>query len=349
MTAEESIDWASLLGFGDDDDDIKEEVQNDEINEKDEIDLETKVVVDNIEYDECPNCKVKMKTSEGLLCCSKCGHSKTTVEYVEGLYNANLDKTHNVSRDSYMSFKLVGKDSYRYQRSLLKTCSDYKSYSKSNNKKDLRNCIFQYEGKKIPKDAQDLAIDLFTKIKEAGYVYRGNGKKGVLGACLFYACVMKGITKTPREIAAIMNIEERFLSSGDRELQELNEKGIISIPTHFDPLPDYIAQYFPALKIPEKYSKFIIDLIDRAERRNIHIRNDSRTTTKCVGAIYLLTTRVKELSHITKDDIVTECSKISKSTFIRYYNLLMSNAKKIKHVFKKHRIPMPVEWKKIEA
>jgi transcription initiation factor TFIIIB Brf1 subunit/transcription initiation factor TFIIB len=260
-------------------------------------------------------------------------------------YNASLEKDHNTAKNSFMSFKVVGKNAYGYQRSLLKTCSNYKAYSKNTNKKDLHNYVFQYEGKKIPKDVIDLAVEMFTKIKDANYVFRGNGKLGVLGSCLFYANVIKGITKTPREIAAIMKIEERFLSSGDRILQDLNEIGVIKIPTNFDPLRHYIHQYFPALGIPNKYENFIVDLIYRAEAKNIHIQNDSRMTTKCVGAIYLLTTRVSSLKHITKEDIVRECSKISKSTFIRYFNLLHENQLKVRHIFKKHGIKMPLEWK----
>ena len=55
---------------------------------------------------------------------------------------------------------------------------------------------------------------------------------------------MNHITKTPREIASVMEIEERFLSQGDRIIQELNEKGIITIPTILRPLKDYLDQYF---------------------------------------------------------------------------------------------------------
>jgi len=45
--------------------------------------------------------------------------------------------------------------------------------------------------------------------------------------------------------------------------------------------------------------------------------------------------------------IVKEC-KISKSTFIRYYNLLLKNNIYIRPIFKRHKIPMPNEWKSRE-
>lgn len=343
-------DWASILGLGDSDDDsmvltsTKQPFKT-ETHEPINLEVDVDVQPEEKSYNLCPKCQINTQVSEGVICCSKCGYTKIVMNHISNHYSASLDKDHNTAKNSFMSFKVVGKNCYGYQRSLLKTCSNYKAFSKNTNKKDLHNFVFQYEGKKIPKNVIDLAIELFSKIKDAGYVFRGNGKRGVMGACLFYSCVIKGITKTPREIASIMKIEERFLSSGDRVLQELNELKVIEIPTNFDPLRHYVHQYFPALGIDARYEEFIIDIIQRAERKNIHIRNDSRMTTKCVGAIYLLTTRVPELKHITKEDIVRECSKISKSTFIRYYNLLCDNYKKIRHVFKRHGIKMPLEWK----
>jgi predicted transcriptional regulator len=92
----------------------------------------------------------------------------------------------------------------------------------------------------------------------------------------------------------------------------------------------------------------VADIINRSEKKNVHIMNDSRTTTKCIGAIFLLINRIRGLSHITKDHIVKECN-ISKSTFIRYYNLLMTNYKIIKPVFKKHKIPMPTDWRVLDV
>jgi len=350
VTTEEAYDWSSILGLCDSDDAVELTITKQPFKTEEckpiNLDVDMDVIMrETKSYNLCPKCNINTQVSEGVICCSKCGYTKIVMNHISTHYSASLDKDHNTAKNSFMSFKVVGKNCYGYQRSLLKTCSNYKAFSKNTNKKDLHNFVFQYEGKKIPKNVIDLAIELFSKIKDAGYVFRGNGKRGVMGACLFYACVMKGITKTPREIAAIMKIEERFLSSGDRVLQELNELKVIEIPTNFDPLLHYIHQYFPALNIPDKYEQFIMDIIQRAERKNIHIRNDSRMTTKCVGAIYLLTTRVKELNHITKEDIVRECSKISKSTFLRYFNLLNTNQKKIRHVFKRHGLKMPLEWK----
>ena len=348
----ESDQWLSLLkDISDDMDDSKyKDIRSILDSNIAIVDLEIRMDLGNekiVKYTTCSKCNIECTASDGYVYCSNCG-LETPIIDDDNKFSFATEKDHNVSSNSFMSFNFIGKNSYCYQRSFLKTCANYSSFRRNNNRKDLYNYNYQYEGKKIPKNVIKLAIDIFSKIKDHNYVYRGNGKKGVLGACLFYACVMNNITKTPREIASIMEIEERFLSQGDRTIQELNEDGIINIPTILRPLKDYLDQYFPALEIPDKYKQFVFDIIERAEKKNIHIVNDSRPTTKCIGAIFLLVNRVKSLNHITKDKIISEC-RISKSTFIRYYNLLISNYKKIKPVFVKHRIPQPVAWRKIKS
>lgn len=291
----------------------------------------------------CPTCDIGGELYGGQITCRQCGMKRS---YVKNMRNYIVDSNnYNVSEEIFMSFKLVGKNAYYNNRSLMRTCSSYAAYSRNQILKEVLEKNFQYHGKKIPKDVINLAIDIFTTIKNSKLVFRGNGKWGVVGACMFYACAMKGVTKTPREISNVIDVEEKFISQGDRILQDLNEKGVIEIPTFIQPLQDYIKQYFAALYIPDKYTQFIIDLIDRAEKKYIHIMHDSRLTTKCVGAILMLVTRVKELRHIDKDMLCAECN-ISKSTFTRYYNLLRSNHKKLRKVFKKHQIPMENEWRK---
>ena len=306
------------------------------------IDLEKKIDICNIITENiCEKCNINCKTLNGIIYCELCG-MEDKIESDNITFNS--ENNHNTNNNSFMTFNFIGKNSYCYQRSFLKTCANYSSFRKNNNRKDMYNYNYKYEGNKLPKNVIKLAIELFSTIKDNKYVYRGNGKKGIIGACIFYACVINKITKTPREIASILGIEERFLSQGDRTIQELNEKGIINIPTILRPLDDYLNQYFALLKIDIVYKQFIIDIINRIDEKNIHIINDSRTTTKAIGTIYLLVNRVKKYNNINKELIVKEC-KISKSTFIRYYNLLMKNYKIIKPIFKRHKIPMPNDWR----
>lgn len=328
-----------LTAFKDDIDIMEKNESNRVINQKSVPMVDNKL---------CPICNVACKIYDIYIICEKCGMEREWDIHSSNLYSMTIDQNYNTSNNSFMTFSIIGVNSYHYNRSFLKTCADYSAYRNNNNKKEIINKIYQYEGNKPPHNIINATADLFDQIKNKGYVYRGDCKLGVIGACLYYASIMNNLTRTPKEICLIMNIEDKFLSAGDRILQELNELGIINIPTNHKPLHDYLNQFFPALEIPDKYKQFVIDIISRAERKHLHIRNESRITTKIVGCIYLLTQRIPELRHIKKDTVSLECNKISKSTFIKYYTLIMSNPRAICKVFRRHKIRQPSEWRDLK-
>ncbi len=315
------------------------------------------LVIDNIDnnennntnigkkYNICPECQIPCKINDIFLICEQCGWQREYDCHTHDNYSLSIESNYNTTNNSFMTFNIIGTNSYYYNRSLLKTCADYTSYRANSNKKDIINKIYQYEGNKPPLNVINETADLFDKIKQAGYVYRGDGKLGVIGACLYYISIKNNLTRSPKEVAKIMGIEERFLSQGDRILQELAELNVIEIPTNYKPLNDYLNTFLPCLYIPEKYKYFIIDIIERAERKHLHIGHECRLTTKIVGVIYILTLRVPELKHIKKDTISAECNNISKSTFIKYATLIFDNYKLMKKPFRKWKIPMPVEWR----
>jgi hypothetical protein len=317
-----------------------------------EITITKKIEMDtSVNFNLCALCNEEGVAQDSLITCHKCGFTWHDTESDGNTNRVLLD--HNTSNNTFMTFNVVGKNSYQFQRSLLKTCSDYASFRKYDNKLKLFNYAYTHEGNKIPKDIIMAAVELFNQIKMAGLVFRKNKKLGVQGMCLYYTCARKeGFAKTIQDIAMLMKIEERFLSFGDKVLQDLNEQNIIDIPVFIDLIKSLVIQYFSLLKLPEKdekynYQQFVIDLIYRAEYKKIHIRHDFRPKTKCIGAIYMLLERMKSnplFATITKDDIVKEYN-ISKSTFVRYYKILCVYNTKIKKVFKKHKIPMPLKWK----
>lgn len=292
----------------------------------------------------CTECNVPYRIEGSRFICVQCGKDP---EIEVDTDNSSLvtKNDSNTSNSGYMPFSFTGQGSYGFQRAMLKTCARYEEYRKNKTMKELSNFNYQTNGKKIPKDVLRLANELFDSIKKHRHVFRTNIKKGVMSACLYYACYMKHISKTPNEIAALMGIEEKFHSIGDRKVRSLAEKGIIQIPTKIDPTLDYVVRYMQILDISLKYKDFVIDIINRAERAKLHIKYDSRTNTKAVGGIYLLIERIPELrKRINKDKIEKEC-KISKTTFTRYYMIINNYYRKFKKIFKFHKIKMPRRWK----
>lgn len=318
------------------------------INDMKNLNLKKDIVSEDLskkDYNICVTCGVPCKINDTFIICEQCGEERLYDCHSHDLYSLSVESNYNTASNSFMTFNIIGTNSYFYNRSLLKTCANYTSYRANSNKKEIINKIYQFDGNKLPMNVINETADLFDQIKMAGRVYRGDGKLGVIGACLYYVSIRNNLTRSPKEISAIMNIEERFLSQGDRILQELNELKIIDIPTNYKPLDDYLNQFMPILGIPERYKSFIVDTIARMERKHLHIKHECRLTTKVVGVIYLLTLRIPELRHIKKEVISQECNNISKSTYIKYSTLICDNYRIMKKVFRKHKIPMPLAWK----
>lgn len=322
----DSVEWGS----------VKLDYKTDEEDEED---------VEPPDLSVCPNCRVPGQIQDTRVFCTQCGLEREWEDFNEDLYDRSIEQNHNTSSNSFVAFNVVGKNCSDIRRSYMNTCANYPSHRRYNSRRETETRIYQFDGRAVPQTVIDMTLELYEKIKDSGQVFRGNGKWGIIAACLYYAFVKEGLTRTPKEVAGILDTEEKFLSQGDRKLLKFNDMGIIQIPTTIHPMSDYLHYYLSALDIDLQYKTFVIDLVDRAQSKYLHIKNDCRTTTKCVGAIYMLCTRVPALRHNDKQTIANACS-ISKSTFIRYYNMLNENHVLLEKSFRRNRIPMPTSWRR---
>jgi hypothetical protein len=295
---------------------------------------------------DCTSCGGELMTCEDKLICRNCGLEVTdTSGTTSEQYTITSLQDCNVSDKGFMSMKIIGKGAYCYNRCLMRSSAIYDTYRKGTTLRELLNWNSQSTGKHLPKNIMEEANNMFSTIKSCGYVYRKDVKKGVLSACIYYACYNNGISKTPSEIAQIVGIAEKFHSMGDRILRDLNERGVIDLPDKINPIIDYVERYMEILNIPSKYKTFILDMIYVADREKLHVLSDSKNNTKCIGTIYLLIDRARDLKSKIKIDSIDKDCEISKTTFLKYYNLLCKFYRKFVPVFVKHRIPMKKEWK----
>lgn len=289
----------------------------------------------------CPDCSIRMQPMKTSYQCSQCGRDKPMFEPSEG-FNTSIIDNYNTNASCSLSIKIVGQGSYRYHKALLKSLNDYSKTQNNHTNTQLSRCNAQTNDGKLPIIILREAADLYGEIQKHNIVRRGNGRKGALGACIYFVCNRHDITKKPKEISTFLNIEESYLSKGDKLLRRLHSEGKINIPIYHNPTDAYILQYFEALSIDNKYKPFISEIIDRASMIDMMGENNSRISTKCAGTIYML--KMQMSLDFTKGDIVKYC-KISKSTFIRYYEFLSQNRKLLKYIFKKHEIPVPAKKK----
>lgn len=294
----------------------------------------------------CYECGGQVLVNGNLLICQSCGVEMQGMSgATDETYSAVAPTDCSVNEKGFMSMKIIGKGAYGYNRSLLKSCANYNQYRKMNTLKEMHGWNAQNLDKQLPKNVIEEANNMIAKIKEHGHVFRKDVKKGIQSSCIYYACYNNGISRTPSELAQFVGIAEKFHSSGDRYLRDLNERGIIELPDKVDPIVDYVERYMELLGIDKKYKDFVLDIITVADREKLHVLCDSKNNTKAIGAIYLLIDRVPELrKSIPKERIDKEC-EISKTTFVKYYSLLCKYYRKFVPIFVKHQIPMKPEWK----
>jgi transcription initiation factor TFIIIB Brf1 subunit/transcription initiation factor TFIIB len=313
-------------------------VEHTEIYEEDDKEPE------RVDFKQCPDCKIPMGLMKTSYRCLQCGRDKKVILQT-GAYSTSIIDNYNTNASCSLSMKIVGKDSYKYYKALLRTSSDYSKVQNNNTNKQLsRFNARRRSGGKLPRSILTEAADLYSKIQSHNIVRRGNGRKGVLGACISFVCNIHNITKKPKEIASFLNIEESYLSNGDKLLRSLHSQGKIDIPVNHDPTESYIYQYFQAFNIDQKYKPFVLQLIEASKSPTLMMgENNSRISTKCAGAVHVLNTQEK--LGISKDDIVARC-KIVRSTFTRYYEFLIINRKGLKPIFVEHGIPPLKKLKK---
>ena len=306
--------------------------QDDEFSNFDAPELQTLEIID---YKLCPDCNVKMQPMKTSYQCLQCGRDKKILENNSG-YTPNIMGNYNTSESCSLPLKIVGVDSYRYNKALMRTSSNYVKVLLYTTNKQLTHQNTLNQRKQLPVTILREAAEMYGKVQALKIVRRGDGRKGALGACIYFACCADNITKKPKEIAKFMGVDESYLSNGDKLLRKLHSQGLINIPAYHDPTVAYLSQYFQALRIDGKYKEFVMELLEVSTSQKMRGENNSRISTKCAGLMYVLKTQME--LNITDADIV-RCCDIVKSTFIKYYKYLVSNRSLLKPVFKKYSIP----------
>lgn len=296
-----------------------------------------KNAVPDRKLDVCSSCGVKYDSNKT---CPKCGEMD---ELVETKFNPMTSIEYGFF-DGPVSVKFSGKMQYQHQKSMIQSCTVFENTKEYNVRKEFDNMFYNSKNR-LPKNVINNAVELFNSIACKGHTFRGNVRKGIMGACLSYACINKGISKRIVEISRMTGIRIKAITDGIKVFQKLQVRGVIELPVSIyeNFMDECLTHYLLILEIPLDYKPFLIDLIGRAEKNNINIRVDCKMSTQCVGAIYMLTTRIVALRRINADEIAIKCC-IYKSAFTKYFSIMFKHHKRVKKVFKRYRIPMPRQW-----
>jgi transcription initiation factor TFIIIB Brf1 subunit/transcription initiation factor TFIIB len=283
----------------------------------------------------CPDCETRIQPMQSSYICPNCSRDIQIYEY-KNEYSDSIVNNYNTSNNCAQSLRVVGKDANRYARALYKSTLNYDIIRSNTTRKQLNRYNAQSNHIKLPIFVLKEAAGLYKEFQKHTKVKRGKGRLGVLGACLSFICDKHKLSKQPKEIANFLEIEEAYLSKGDKLLRKAHADGFIDILVHYDPTDSYVERYFAVLDIDEKYKDFILEIIERSLNKDMKGLNRSRINTQCIGAIYALKIQLN-LPFTIKE--ITESCRISKTTFMRYYDFLMKNTKKLNPICKKHGIP----------
>lgn len=289
------------------------------------IDIEIKLIRQCNEYSYvCPKCAYMEVLEDNLSC------------------NIQTGDGHNVSNNSYMSFKPTGIKNRIYQNTMIKYTSEKNVYRDTQIHELLKKYNFINNDLTIPQNILESAAQMFITLKNSqeSYVKRGKSRRGVLGAAIYFECLRAGITKTKSQIAKMMKVDESDITHGENELKYYASigGGIIDIPENVNPFSDYFNTYFEIFNIPvDKYKDFAMDLLETMIAKNVTEVLSCHNNTKCIGVVYFIGKHFK-LPDISHENISKNCNGITRSTYLNIYNAIIKyiNKSSIAIIFKKY-------------
>lgn len=170
------------------------------------------------------------------------------------------------------------------------------------------------------------------------FVKRGNVKDEILAAILYHECNSKKISLKRSEIASFMKLSTLGFAKGDDILFNLKARGLFEIvhQTDNETIENFLNRYLANLQIDnEFYRDFVTDLVNESER--IKMCMNSQLSSKIVGALWIIITKCK--LPITSQKLEECADKIKKTTFIKFYKVVIENMDLFVHIFAKYNIP----------
>lgn len=199
------------------------------------------------------------------------------------------------------------------ERSLYKVFIDIQEISKKNN---LPNIIIN-EAKSL------YSIISQTKIS------RGTNRKGIIAACVYFACKECNVPRSSNEIAEMFSIETTIMTKGVKKAQEIismnkkNKKRLSkSISIHPE---DFIERFCNRLELNKEDTKKITEICKKCMNKNIISENTPPSIA--AGCIYYYIKKIDNIT-ITKKDISNIC-KISEVTINKCTKKIELNEKLI--------------------
>ena len=295
-------------------------------------------IIDELQYNYCPNCKIVMELSSSEYQCRACGLTKAN--------EFDMCKDHHETITSSIRIT-TGSNKGRFYN----INGDYTKTQRKMVLDQLMQLATHYPGPAFPLNILNAVANQYNHIQrliteddldengnvrgQKKFVRRGNIKDEVLAGLIYFECIREKLVRKKKDIAAFMKLTTNGFARGEDILRTLEAEGKLDIPVDDEPIEGFVDRYMCALDIENPtYSQFVIDLVQRSEDKNIGM--NSQISSKIVGAIWILIQR-KKLG-ISAQALERAADNTKKNTFAKFSNMVMNNMGVFKDIFTTHGI-----------
>ena len=290
----------------------------------DKLEAENKISLDDDKSSTgdviCNNCHTEdylaIDNANGVVVCTQCGAVMTEIfdnnpewkSYDGNNASARCNGANNAFLPrSSLGTSISGSNRNRVKVLHMWNAMPYKERSLNVELKEIQN-ICRDAG--IVKCIEDDTKILYKIISESKHLYgknqgkyiiiRGDKRKGLKGACLYFACKRKGDTRSPKEIAKLFGIKDKDIRKGCKTCKKLLQLNQIPYDPNTNNPEHFIKRYCREVHLDKEYTAEILRIIKNIEKLDL-VSCHTPQTVAIAGIILII-----ELNNIDIDRKVLE-------------------------------------------
>ena len=159
----------------------------------------------------------------------------------------------------------------------------------------------------IPSKVVDDAIIMYKKAS-ALRISRSDNKEGLIASCIYHACIVNKVSRSPKEVAEMFNLQSSIMTKGNSRFQNLLHLNVDTVGPE-----EFIARFGSKLSMNYADIQACKDFVRRLDE--MEIVSESAPTSVAAAALYYYCTK-KGLADITRSLISDACS-VSEVTIIK--------------------------------
>ena len=165
----------------------------------------------------------------------------------------------------------------------------------------------------IPAKVLDDAKVLYKKASEKK-ISRGDNKEGLIASCIYFACLMNKIPRSPKEDARMFHIDSKVLTKGNARFQSLKQINVDCSNSN-----DYVARFGSRLNLNYEDIQKCKALACKLDE--LEVVSENSPTSVAAGTIYFFITKnnltvtkkqISEVCEVSEVTITKTCKRIKK-------------------------------------